>query len=327
VINDGSAKPYRLSISGSATGAAGNMKIDLSALGLDTTVMSKAQDACILYGDPDGGTSLMIQSKTNTFSNIIPGASITINGTSSTPINVWTEDSPADIKNSLKTFVENYNKLKKFLNENTLIDVNQNVKGLLAQDTTLLALERDMNELLLKSFSNLGPIRTLADVGVKMVPVSQLLNQEEGSTDAENANATTQAMLNAGLLEFDESVFDRLYESNPAAIKEFFAKTQELLDDKGELITKQAGYSSMFENLYQVYAYDPETSALNSKYNAMDRQILNNEQRLAFMDGRLEAKRAMLLKKFYAMEQAMARMQSDMSYINKMNTDMGNSAA
>ena len=322
VINDGSAKPYRLSISGSATGAAGNMKIDLSAIGLDTSVMTKAQDACLLYGDPDSGASLMLSSKTNTFNNVVPGITFTINGTSTTPVNVWTEDSPADIKNSLRTFVENYNKLKQFLNEHTIIDVNQNVKGILAQDNTLLALQRDMNELLLKTFSNLGPIRTLADVGIKMVSISELLAREDGSSDAENADAETTAMLKAGMLEFDESVFDRLYESNPAAIKEFFTKAQDTLNEKGEVVSRQIGYASMFENIYQVYSYDPETSALNSKYNAFDRQILNNEQRLAFMQERLDVKRILLERKFYAMEQALSKMQSDMSYISNISTSL-----
>ncbi|MCL2304644.1 MAG: flagellar filament capping protein FliD [Planctomycetaceae bacterium] len=325
-INDGSANPYRLSITGSATGAAGNMKIDLSVLGLNTTVMSKAQDACILYGDPGSGTSLMLNSKTNTFNGVISGISFTISGTSSTPISVWTENSPADIKNSLRTFVENYNKLKQFMNENTLIDVNANQKGMLAQDSTLLQLERDLNELLLKTFSNLGPIRTLADVGIKIVPVSQWLNQEEGDTE-ENAKATRNAMLYAGMIEFDESVFDRLYESSPDAIREFFTKTQETFNSKGELVTKQIGYASLFENIYQVYSYDPETSALNSKFNAFDRQIYQNEQRLNFMQERLDVKRTMLLKKFYAMETAMGKMQSDMNYINNISAAMANNSS
>ncbi len=325
-VNDGSAKPYRLSIAGSATGAKGNMKIDMSVLGLDTVVMTKAQDACILYGDPDSGTSLMLNSKTNTITGVVPGITLTINGTSTAPINIWTENSPQDIKNSLTTFVDNYNKLKKFLNEQTLVDPNANVKGLLAQDTMLINLERDMNELLLKTFTNLGPVRTLADVGIKLVPVSELLNQD-GTDSEENAEATTSAMLNAGLIDFDESVFDQLYESNPDAIKEFFTKSQDVLDEKGKIVQKQVGYASMFQSIYENYAYDPETSALNSKYNAMQRQIEDNERRLEFMQGRLDAKRTILLKKFYAMESAMARMQSDMSYVNKISSSSSSSTS
>ncbi len=312
IINDGSDKPYRLSITGSSTGAAGKMTTDFSALGLGSAVMTKAQDAVVLFGDPESSSSVILNSKTNVISGTVPGITLTINGTSTTPVNVWTEKSSVDIKTSLSEFVKNYNKYRTLYNELTAIDLKAGTKGHLAMDSTITRLEADFNELILKNYVGLGSIKSLADVGVTLTPAKY---------DEETGEVVTSA---SGMLEFDEDVFDRLYASDPDSIQEFFAKTQDQLDSKGEIVQVQVGIASMFEKLRNAYSEPPSSelpyanSALVSKYDALQRQIEANEERISFLDARLEAKRQILLKRFYAMETAMAKMQSDMGYIEKM---------
>ncbi len=319
IINDGSDKPYRLSITGSSTGAAGKMTTDFSALGLGSAVMTKAQDAVVLFGDPESSSSVILSSKTNVISGTVPGITLTINGTSTTPVNVWTEKSSTDIKASLSAFVDNYNKYRTLYNELTAIDLKAGTKGHLAMDSTITRLEADFNELILKNYVGLGSIKSLADVGITLTPAKY---------DEDTGEVVTSA---SGMLEFDEDVFDRLYASDPDSIQEFFAKTQDQIDSKGEIVQVQIGLASMFEKLRNAYSEPPSSelpyanSALVSKYDALQRQIEANEERISFLDARLEAKRQILLKRFYAMETAMAKMQSDMGYIEKIGTSSSSS--
>lgn len=307
VINDGSGKPYRLSIASTSSGAAGTFKTDLSAIGLGTTVMSKAQDAVLLYGDSNTSTSLLVSSSTNTFSGIVPGISLSITSTSKEPISVWTENSSSEIKTSLSTFVENYNSLRDFYNEVTLVDTVEGTKGILAMDPTIQRLERDMSELLLQIFNPNGPVRCLQDLGISLTPV----------TTTEEGDVLDQY---SGKIAFDESVFDLMFESNPSAIQEFFARSQEALNDKGEIVTEYVGYASKWENLWYSYSYDPTNSTLYAKYNSLQTQVEKNQERLDYLQERLDVKQELLLKKFYAMETALASMQSDIDAVSKIGT-------
>lgn len=312
-INDGSAKPYRLSITGNASGADGQMNVDFSGIGLGTTIMSKAQDAIVLYGDQDGTNSLVINSKSNTITGVIPGITLTLYGTSKDPINIYTENSSKEIKTSLTSFVENYNKFREFFNEVTIVDAIAGTKGILAQDPALIRLERDMSDLVLKMMYDMTGVRSLADLGITLDETTQ---DEDG-----NVLANT-----AGFLSFDESVFDLAYESNPDAIKEFFTRTKDALNSAGEIVQEANGYASLWTALGKTYA-DDSYSTLNSKYDSMQIQIDDNTERLAFLDERLEAKRQIYLNQFYRMESALAKMQGDLEYINKISNSSSSSGS
>lgn len=311
-VNDGTAKPYRLSIASTTTGSRGQMNVDFSGIGLGTTTMSKAQDAVMLYGDPDNPDALILNSSTNSFNNVVPGINLTINSITKEPINVWTENSSVEIKTSLKAFVENYNKYRQFYNEATLVDIDAGTKGLLAMDPTLQQMDREMTELILKQFYDLGDVRGLAALGITLDPTS---SDEEGNPIAKSA----------GYITFDESVFDELFASNPEAIAEFFTKTHEIINDKGELDKEQIGFASFFVKLGAYYSDNGTDSVLVSKYDSLETQIWKNEDRIDFMEERLEAKRQMYLKQFYNMEAAMAKMQADMEYVNKIGSSSGSS--
>ena len=314
MVNDGSAKPYRLSITGSATGAQGKMSVDLSAIGLTTAVASKAQNAAIVFGDPESASSLILTSKTNTINGVVPGISLTIQGTSKDPINVWTEKSSTEIKTSLSSFVENYNKFRQMFNELTSINVTAGTKGIFAMDPTILRLESQMSELILGTFSNLGNIKTLADVGISIVPSS--INEETGEVET----------IFSGKIQFDEDKFNTLFDSDPEALQEFFAKFQEVVGEDGKMEKIAVGFASKFTQLAATYS-DDYYSILNTRYSGMTTQIENNISRIEFMDARLETKRNILLKQFYAMESAMARMQSDMNYVNNIANTISQSSS
>jgi flagellar capping protein FliD len=57
-----------------------------------------------------------------------------------------------------------------------------------------------------------------------------------------------------------------------------------------------------------------------ARINTLKTRIDSNDERVAFMEARLEVKKQMMLNKFYAMEQAMAKMSSDMSTVSGIAT-------
>ena len=64
------------------TGLAGQLQIDTSQLGLTLNQSVAAQDALLSVNNT------LVSSSSNTFSGILPGATLTVNGTSSTPVTI-----------------------------------------------------------------------------------------------------------------------------------------------------------------------------------------------------------------------------------------------
>ncbi|GHT17204.1 hypothetical protein FACS1894189_2660 [Planctomycetales bacterium] len=298
IITDGSNAPYRLSISGTATGAAGGMNIDLSALGLTTENMTEAQDALLAYGDVNTSAGLVLHSSSNTFKSVINGIDITVAGASTSPVTVTSASSNIDIKVSLQTFVDNYNLFREKLNEYTYYSVAENKGNILYANSTALAFDRDISNALLKRVYGIPGVTSLQDIGISI----------RKSTDDEDVNTST------GKLIFDEDKFTALWESNPDAIKQFFFKEQEILGDDGKPKTIKSGWAQSFTDVAE--SLTGVEGKVPARINTLKTRIDSNDERVAFMEARLEVKKQMMLNKFYAMEQAMAKMSSDMSTIS-----------
>jgi flagellar hook-associated protein 2 len=302
IIADGSNTPYRLAISGKTTGAAAGMNIDLSCLGLTTENMTEAQDAMLVYGDAKSSTGVVLHSNSNVFKNVVNGVDITVVGASDSPVTVTSEKSSVDIKASLSTFVENYNKFRELLNTSTLYDTENNVGNILYNNSVARAFDRQMSDILLKRVYEIPGINSLQSIGISI----------RSNLEDESVNSST------GILTFDESKFDQLYESNPEGLQEFFFKEQEIIGDDGETTTIKTGWAQKFMDVANMLT-DYEGIA-PQRMSTLTTKIEQNDERVAFMQERLDVKRLMMLNKFYAMEQAMAQMSSDMSAVTNIST-------
>ncbi|MGL4942762.1 MAG: flagellar filament capping protein FliD [Thermoguttaceae bacterium] len=315
VVNDGTGNPYRLSFTGNQTGSAAKMVIDLSALGLETEVMTKAQDAVMIYGDINTGASLTITSKTNTFKNAVPGIDITINGVSSSPITVTSIKTSTDIKASLTTFVENYNKFTEALKAITAYDAKSDSRKILNGDPLAHRLDVDFTEMLQKKFNDLGTISSLADLGVSM----------SKATFDKDKNVISYG----GKMVFDEAKFDALYASDPDAIKNFFMGTREKYNSEKKVMeTVNDGFSARWTKLSDTITAK-DKSLWSSRAASMDKQVEDYVIAAEHIYARCETKRTLMMNKFYRMEEVMAKMQSDLNAISSMATGStsGNSSS
>ncbi|MDR3108978.1 MAG: flagellar filament capping protein FliD [Planctomycetaceae bacterium] len=313
-LNDGTDAPFRLSIAGKQTGSGAKMVINMDALGLSTTNLSEAQDAIMEYGSATGGGSLTLKSSSNTFSNAAPGVTVTIKSTSKEPVNVWSQRSSVDIKASLKSFVDNYNAFRDKWKEYCQY-TETGEKNLLSGTSIANAFDMDVTKILRSSFNDLGVLKSLADFGLTFSLTA--------------VDETTGAPIHGsgGKLEFDETKFDALYESNPDAIEEFFFKQKEVYNfEKKEYEKVSDGFSERFKVIANSLTATEGslTAGLFASYKA---NIDKNYERATFMEARLQTKKNRMLKQFYNMEQVMAKIQGQMQYINQIGTSSSTATA
>jgi uncharacterized protein (DUF1697 family) len=117
ILNDGSGRPYRLSIIGNNTGLPSRFVMDSTVGALNFVEAAQAQDA-LLYVGPSGAVSgILASSHTNTFSDVLKGASLTIQGVSRDPITILVTPQNSTITTQMQTLVTNFNQFQKKLTD------------------------------------------------------------------------------------------------------------------------------------------------------------------------------------------------------------------
>lgn len=312
IVQDGSGTPYRLVITGGTTGEAGSMNIDLSALGLSTQNITEAQDAVLVYGDNASNTGITVRSSSNVFKNVVNGIDLTVKGVSDTPITVSSVSSSADIKASISAFVENYNAFREQYNTDTFYSPAVEAGNTLYNSSLAKRFGADIQSALLTPMYDITGINSIQSLGVSV----------RSSIDDDGINKET------GKLVFDEDVFDAIWETNPEGVQEFFFRQQTTLDPSGELdddgnpktITQSVGWAQKFLDVADQYT-GKDSGKIYKELATLDTKITDNEERLGFLQGRLETKQQQLLNKFYRMETAMAKMSSDMNSISSISSN------
>ena len=118
IINDGSSSPYRLLLTATQSGQAGNMIVDSSQIsGMSVQEMAQGQNALLELGSAGSSASnssagVVVSSSSNTFSNVLPGVSLQINSATGQPVSVTVGNDGTNIATSLQTFVTDYNSFR-----------------------------------------------------------------------------------------------------------------------------------------------------------------------------------------------------------------------
>ena len=149
---------------------------------------------------------------------------------------------------------------------------------MLTGNGTALRLDSELSYLFSGSFAGAGSIRSLAAVGVTM-----------GSD---------------GALSFDSAKLRAKYVADPTAVEDFFT-------------TAQFGVSAKFDAMLEGLA-ESDTSLLTNRIETLADTIDRNQERIAFMDERLDVQRERLLTQFYQMEVAVGKMQSSLSLLDSI---------
>ncbi len=279
LFNDGSSKPYRLSVASDCSGLAGELVFDTSQITFDMDEMVKARDALLIFGDADqAATNMILSSSTNTFADVLTGVTLEIKQASDQPVTVTVSSTETDLVASLSAMVNNYNNFREQLSELTAYNAETDTRSILTGDSTALRLDTDLSYLLSGSFAGAGSIRSLAAVGVSF-------NDD-------------------GTLKFDQSKLKAKYAEDPDAVEAFFT-------------TEDFGFAEKFDRLLERISGE-EDSLLGYRIESLQNIIAENQQRIAWMNKRLEVEQERLLIQFYNMEIAIGKMQNSLSIVEAL---------
>ena len=170
LFSDGSSvQPYSLQISSTVAGQVGNLQIDASSLGLNLTQTVAGQDALLLVNN-GGSNGTLVSSPTNTFSNVLAGATLTVNGSSSTPVSISATTDTTNLVATIQALVNSYNQIQSDLTTLTAYDTTSNTGGTLQGDPTALQLETQIASLITNPSAGFGSVQSLIDLGVTVQP-------------------------------------------------------------------------------------------------------------------------------------------------------------
>ncbi|MFG0289528.1 MAG: flagellar filament capping protein FliD [Rhodopirellula sp. JB044] len=274
---------YSLQIRANKGGKAGRIGVNTTDLDLNLRTASQGQDAVISIAS-EGGTTRFLNSSDGVFEDSISGLDLTVKEVSSTPIQVSVDDDPSTAVTAINRFVEQYNKLVDQIEEFTFYNADSQEVGLLFGSTETLRIQNGYGRLLTSSLSGAGEIKSLAQIGVRLDDTGKLTVDESKLTDALNTNAD--------------------------AVDEFFNRT----NDEDENV----GMVGQLSALADRYA-GTESGMLINKTQTLATQLERNAASVESMNARLETQREQLLSNYYAMEEAIAKIQSNASYVSDIS--------
>ncbi|XAL99222.1 flagellar filament capping protein FliD [Phycisphaeraceae bacterium D3-23] len=296
VINDGSpAAPFRLSLSSETAGSGGAFTFDDGVADLGASTLSRAQDAVVFYGGNDPTNSIIIESKSNTLSSVIPGADITLLTTSDQPTQVTIARDDEAVIASANDFVTGFNALIDTLDKYDSYDAEEEVRGLLLGDSTISRIRSGIYNAVINPNNALtGQFKMLAQVGIRV-----------------GAGAK---------LEFDETKFRQALQTDREAVEALFNFEQFEVDpDTGETTDTLVaqGIGTEIDKLLERLT-DTIDGTVQRQLDVIDQQVQLNENRIEDLTDLLQAKRERLQAQFVAMERALADLQDQSSALSQI---------
>lgn len=269
---------FSLQIRSNKAGEAGRIGVNTTGLDLTMRTASQAQDAVISLST-DSGTARFLSSSDGVFEDSVTGLNLTVKELSGEPINVSVEDDPDRIVTTIKRFVEQYNKLQDKINEVTVFDAESNQVGLLFGSTETLRMQNGYGRLLTSRIRG-SSVQSLGQVGVRLDET--------------------------GKLKLDETKLKNALAEDLEGVEQFFNR-------KDPITEKNIGMVGQLSDLADRYAGSNNGMLIN-KTLTLNNQLDRNGDRVTSMNARLEAQRERLLQNYYAMEEAIGKIQSNSSY-------------
>ncbi len=301
IINDGSANsPYRLSFNSEVSGRAGSVYIDPGQTSLNTQTLSEAQDAIVLMGGGDEQSAFLVSSSSNTLKNIISGTTLELKSTSDSPVDITISEDLDSIVEQMNSFVGAYNAIMDDIDANASFNPTTFQRGLLFTEHTVYTAKSILQTLPSRVVSGLQPpYNMLSSIGISFAPLGYETGTDAAGETSNFAVATTPK------LAFDETKFRDAFEDNPDAVTELFTKAETGI---GDYIAGRLNELA-----------DNTESTMKRRVDAMQSQQRMFEKRIEYLDEILANKEDRLYKQFYAMEEALAGMQSQQAALGGLS--------
>lgn len=269
------ASPFQLVVSGE-NGADNAIDFSFASSGgggtdVAFTEMQSAQNSAVTVNGID------IESAGDTI-EAIPGVTLDLKGVPTGSQTIKISEDLDGMVEKVKGFVDAYNDVQKFVNVQSVYNVEANLKGPFTGDSTVRRVTDGLSTLISNQYSNSGTLTALAEIGV--------------------------ATERGGTLKLDE---DKLRER----LSDDFENTQALLTaDDGPLAT----LATRIDDVY----VDSENGSLESRKDTIQGSIEDLEESIAKQEEYVDDYTALLREKFSAMESVMAQAQNSTNYLLAM---------
>jgi len=128
--------------------------------------VQEASDASITIGS--GAGAITVTSETNQFENVIDGLTFNINGADpSKTINVSVKNNTEASSEAIKSFVDNFNLLMEYIDDQTAYNVDNDDGGPLQGDRSAIAIQNSLRNRLVTSISGISTsLNQLSSIGI-----------------------------------------------------------------------------------------------------------------------------------------------------------------
>jgi flagellar hook-associated protein 2 len=152
-------------------------------------VLQKAADAQVSIGsDGTGSSPLVVSSANNQIEDLIPGLTIDLHGVTTAttgPVTIQTGLNTAGIKNTINSFIDAYNDVTDFINEQNDFDPESKEGGILLGDLTLMTIQSRLSRLFSEPVAGLDKsMNTLSAIGIRTGLTGKLSLRESSKLTA-----------------------------------------------------------------------------------------------------------------------------------------------
>lgn len=307
VVNDGSATPFRLSVTSRNSGAAGAVSIDTGGVDIGLRTLTEGSDALVFYGTDNASTALTFRSSTNSVSGAIPGVTLNLLNTSAQPISVAVTNDGEKVIDKVKELIAAYNEAVESIDSRSKYDADSNKRGELLGDTLTSELRQNLQTLISGRGQGVNSqFQFLFEVGVQVGRGAKL--------------------------ELKEDKLRRAIEADPRGVAELFSgRVQNANQTRREIspgvfVTENTAGTFSTKGVLEIMADTLETyvGGSNARFTRrsqlIDTQIKTQNDAISAVDTRIASRRATLERQFIAMERTIGQLQNQSGSINNIRT-------
>jgi flagellar hook-associated protein 2 len=278
IINDGgSYNPYRLTITSNHTGTQGELLFDPGDTALALSTLIEAKDAVVFLGSADSPNAVVITSSTNTLTDLVPGVTIDLVGTSDKPVELTISKDVQGIVESFATFAQSYNDALDLIDTVTAFDPETFERGLLLGDAAVVRVQDRLFRMMIDPIKGVpGNFDRLLNVGFSF-----------GS---------------GARLSFDEEKFREVFENDPEAVEALF-------------LTSETGAGFVIEEELDRLTNQVD-GLLTERANVLQDRVQLLTDRTADLQILIDARRARYEREFAALESALAGLQQQQNALS-----------
>jgi flagellar hook-associated protein 2 len=275
----------RLVLTSSSTGTANGFRVTavdddlanadavgLSALAFDppagTTATTQTQASADAAATING---LAVTSSSNSLADVVQGLTLNLVKVTTSPVQVSVAKDTASIKTAVQTFAATYNNLASLLAKDVKYDADTKTAGVLQGDSTAVALQRQLRNMLTASSSASTVFSTLSQTGLEM--------QQDGTIKVNDAKLTSALGSNSAEVQ-------KLFSNNDVAgngaqdgiatrLRKFgdmVLGTDGMLTTRSAGLTKSLDLNGKQQDTLSTRLADTETR-LRAQYSALDTKM------------------------------------------------------